>query len=30
VRSGDCISTGNSPLKLWASKVVKGRLMALW
>jgi nitrite reductase/ring-hydroxylating ferredoxin subunit/alkylhydroperoxidase/carboxymuconolactone decarboxylase family protein YurZ len=30
VRSGDCIKKGNSPLKRWPSKVVKGRLMARW
>jgi nitrite reductase/ring-hydroxylating ferredoxin subunit len=30
VRSGECIKTGSSPLRLWPSKVVKGRLMALW
>jgi nitrite reductase/ring-hydroxylating ferredoxin subunit/alkylhydroperoxidase/carboxymuconolactone decarboxylase family protein YurZ len=30
VRNGDCIKKGNSPLKLWQSKVVKGRLLALW
>lgn len=30
VRSGDCIKKGDSPLKRWASKVVKGRLMARW
>ena len=30
VRSGDCIKKGNSPLKRWESKVVKGRLMARW
>ena len=30
LRSGDCIKIGNSPLKRWPSKLVKGRLMALW
>jgi len=30
VRSGDCIKNGNSPLKRWPSKVVKGRLLANW
>ena len=30
VRSGDCIKKGNSPLKRWEAKVVKGRLMARW
>lgn len=30
VRSGDCIKKGNSPLKRWPSKVVKGRLLANW
>ena len=30
VRSGDCIAKGTSPLKQWPSKVVKGRLLALW
>jgi len=30
VHSGDCIRTGNSPLKRWPSKVVKGRLLAHW
>ena len=30
IRSGDCIKNGNSPLKLWPSKVVKGRLLANW
>lgn len=30
VRSGDCIKKGNSPLRQWPSKVVKGRLMARW
>jgi nitrite reductase/ring-hydroxylating ferredoxin subunit/alkylhydroperoxidase/carboxymuconolactone decarboxylase family protein YurZ len=28
--SGDCIRKGNSPLKLWPSKLVKGRLLAHW
>jgi nitrite reductase/ring-hydroxylating ferredoxin subunit/alkylhydroperoxidase/carboxymuconolactone decarboxylase family protein YurZ len=28
--NGDCIRKGNSPLKLWPSKVVKGRLLAQW
>ncbi|MBL0087373.1 MAG: Rieske 2Fe-2S domain-containing protein [Ideonella sp.] len=28
--SGDCIRKGNSPLKCWPSKVVKGRLLAHW
>jgi nitrite reductase/ring-hydroxylating ferredoxin subunit/alkylhydroperoxidase/carboxymuconolactone decarboxylase family protein YurZ len=30
VRSGDCIEKGDSPLKQWESKVLKGRLMARW
>ncbi len=30
LRSGDCIAKGSSPLKLWPSKVVKGRLLANW
>ena len=30
VRSGACIRKGNSPLRLWESKIVKGRLLALW
>jgi len=30
VRSGDCIEKGTSPLRRWESKVVKGRLLALW
>ena len=30
VRSGDCIHKGNSPLRRWPSKVVKGRLLAHW
>ena len=30
VRSGDCIDKGTSPLRRWESKVVKGRLLALW
>jgi hypothetical protein len=30
VRSGECIKKGNSPLKRWPSKVVKGRLLANW
>ena len=30
VHSGECIKKGNSPLKRWESKVVKGRLLALW
>ncbi len=30
LRSGDCIAKGNSPLRLWPSKVVKGRLLARW
>ncbi|MDP2005211.1 MAG: Rieske 2Fe-2S domain-containing protein [Rubrivivax sp.] len=30
VRSGACIAKGTSPLKQWPSKVVKGRLLALW
>jgi nitrite reductase/ring-hydroxylating ferredoxin subunit/alkylhydroperoxidase/carboxymuconolactone decarboxylase family protein YurZ len=30
VRSGACTQKGNSPLKQWPSKVVKGRLMAQW
>ena len=30
VKSGDCIKKGNSPLKRFESKVVKGRLLAFW
>ena len=30
IRSGECIKKGSSPLKLWPSKVVKGRLLAQW
>jgi len=30
VRSGACTAKGNAPLKQWPSKVVKGRLLALW
>ena len=30
VRSGECIKKGTSPLRRWESKVVKGRLLALW
>ena len=30
IRTGDCIKKGNSPLKQWPSKVVKGRLLAHW
>ncbi|MDP3082905.1 MAG: Rieske 2Fe-2S domain-containing protein [Rubrivivax sp.] len=30
LRSGDCIAKGDSPLKQWPSKVVKGRLLAHW
>jgi nitrite reductase/ring-hydroxylating ferredoxin subunit len=30
VSSGDCIKKGDSPLRRWESKVVKGRLLALW
>lgn len=30
VRSGECTAKGDSPLKLWPSKVVDGRLMAYW
>jgi len=30
VKSGDCIKKGNSPLRQWESKVVKGRLLARW
>jgi nitrite reductase/ring-hydroxylating ferredoxin subunit/alkylhydroperoxidase/carboxymuconolactone decarboxylase family protein YurZ len=30
IRSGDCIEKGNSPLRQWPSKVVKGRLHARW
>jgi nitrite reductase/ring-hydroxylating ferredoxin subunit/alkylhydroperoxidase/carboxymuconolactone decarboxylase family protein YurZ len=30
VKSGECIKTGNTPLRQWECKVVKGRLMALW
>jgi len=30
IRSGACTAKGNSPLKQWPSKVVKGRLLAQW
>jgi nitrite reductase/ring-hydroxylating ferredoxin subunit/alkylhydroperoxidase/carboxymuconolactone decarboxylase family protein YurZ len=30
IRSGACIDKGNSPLKQWPAKVVKGRLLAQW
>ena len=30
VHSGECIRKGNSPLRRWESKIVDGRLMALW
>jgi nitrite reductase/ring-hydroxylating ferredoxin subunit len=30
VKSGDCIKTGNSPLKRIESKVYRGRLLAFW
>ena len=30
VASGDCIKKGNSPLKRFESKLVKGRLLAFW
>lgn len=30
IRSGDCIRKGNSPLRQWENKVVKGRLLARW
>ena len=30
IKNGDCIKKGNSPLRQWPSKVVKGRLMAQW
>ena len=30
IRSGECIKKGTSPLKLWPSKVVKGRLLVQW
>jgi nitrite reductase/ring-hydroxylating ferredoxin subunit/alkylhydroperoxidase/carboxymuconolactone decarboxylase family protein YurZ len=30
VRTGACIKHGNSPLKRWPSKIVKGRLLAQW
>lgn len=30
IRSGDCIAKGDRPLRLWPSKVVKGRLLACW
>jgi nitrite reductase/ring-hydroxylating ferredoxin subunit len=30
IRSGDCTKKGNSPLKQWPCKAVKGRLLALW
>ena len=30
VKSGDCIKKGNSPLKRFESKVVKGRVLAHW
>jgi nitrite reductase/ring-hydroxylating ferredoxin subunit/alkylhydroperoxidase/carboxymuconolactone decarboxylase family protein YurZ len=28
--TGDCVEKGDSPLKRWPSKVVKGRLLAYW
>jgi len=30
VRSGKCIDKGDSPLRRWPSKVLKGRLLARW
>jgi nitrite reductase/ring-hydroxylating ferredoxin subunit len=30
IKNGDCIKKGNSPLRRWDSKVVKGRLKAFW
>ncbi len=30
VRTGSCTAKGDAPLKLWPSKVVKGRLLAQW
>jgi nitrite reductase/ring-hydroxylating ferredoxin subunit len=30
VRSGQCIAKGDTPLKLWNSKVADGRLLARW
>jgi nitrite reductase/ring-hydroxylating ferredoxin subunit len=30
IKNGSCIKKGNSPLRQWDSKVVKGRLMAFW
>ncbi|MEO8081540.1 MAG: Rieske 2Fe-2S domain-containing protein [Caldimonas sp.] len=30
IRSGNCISKGNSPLRQWESKVVDGRLKVRW
>jgi len=30
IRSGACTAKGNSPLRQWPSKVVKGRLLAQW
>ena len=30
VSTGECIKKGNSPLRRWESKVVNGRLLALW
>lgn len=30
LRSGDCVAVGSSPLKRWPSKIVEGRLLALW
>lgn len=30
IRSGACIAKGNSPLRTWPCKVVKGRLLAQW
>jgi nitrite reductase/ring-hydroxylating ferredoxin subunit/alkylhydroperoxidase/carboxymuconolactone decarboxylase family protein YurZ len=30
VSTGECIKKGDSPLRRWESKVVKGRLLALW
>ena len=30
IRSGECIKTGDSPLRRWPSKVEGGRLLARW
>ena len=30
IRSGECIRTGNTPLRRWESRVADGRLQAFW